>query len=91
MKFIKFFGKIGYAVTTSFGFAALITGFISVIKLLINFRSINSFSEALNINSSIFDFYIWPLSISIFFVLLIIYSLFALLGKRNLLDNHIPF
>ncbi|SMG20941.1 hypothetical protein SAMN05661096_01135 [Marivirga sericea] len=91
MKFIKFLSKIGYAATTSFGLAALITGFISVIRLIISYKSIQSFSEAMEINHSIFKIYVVPLSMSIFALLLIIYSIFAVLGKRRLIDQQLPF
>lgn len=91
MKFIKFLGKIGYAATTSFGFAALITGFISVFKVVLSYKSINSFLDVLEINNSTFGVYLQPITISFFFILLITYIIFALLGKRKLLDNQIPF
>lgn len=91
MKFIKFLSKIGYAATTSFGFAALITGFISVTSLIIRFKSIQSFSEAMEINHSIFRIYVGPLSMFVFFVVLITYSIFAVLGKRKLIEKQMPF
>ena len=91
MKFIKFLSKIGFAATTSFGLAALITGFISVFKVLIRFNSINSFSEVMDFNHSTFDVYTLPFSVSIFFLLLVTYYIFTILGKKDLLDKQMPF
>jgi hypothetical protein len=91
MKFLKNILRIAYFPVLAFGIASLMTGFISVFKALMNFNTINSFSELISINTSTFDVYIKPLTIVFVIIFLGLALVLKLIGNEHLIKENMPF
>jgi len=90
MKILKFLERIGYLPMLAFGSACLVTGLISVVKVLINAKDINSWDKLMHINSNTFDAFIKPFSVAFFVIFVGVIVVLRLMGKGHLIKKHTP-